>query len=111
MMKSTKVIKQFDIYWANLNPTIGSEIKKIRPCIIVSPDIMNELLNTVMVVPITSTIINWPFRLKINSTGKTASAACDQIRSISTERITKKIGTLSKKEQKQILEILLTIFG
>ena len=111
MMDSTKVIKQFDIYWANLNHSMGSEIKKIRPCIIVSPDIMNKLLNTVLIVPITSTIINWPFRMTINSTDKPSSAACDHIRSISVERLSKKIGTLSQKEQNQILEILRTIFG
>lgn len=111
MTASTKGVKQFDIYWANLNPTKGSEIKKVRPCIIASPDIMNNLLSTVLVVPITSTIINWPFRLTINSTGKLSSAACDHLRSISVERLSKKIGTLSQKEQKRFLEVLSTIFS
>lgn len=111
MTASTKSVKQFDIYWANLNPTKGSEIKKVRPCIIASPDIMNNLLSTVLVVPITSTIINWPFRLTINSTGKLSSAACDHLRSISVERLSKKIGTLSQKEQKRFLEVLSTIFS
>ncbi len=111
MTASTKCVKQFDIYWANLNPTKGSAIKKVRPCIIASPDIMNNLLSTVLVVPITSTIINWPFRLTINSTGKLSSAACDHLRSISVERLSKKIGTLSQKEQKRFLEVLSTIFS
>ena len=111
MTASTKEFKQFDIYWANLNPTKGSEIKKVRPCIIASPDIMNNLLNTVLVVPLTSTIINWPFRLTINSTGKLSSAACDHLRSISVDRLTKKVGTLNQKEQKQIIEVLRTIFS
>lgn len=111
MMASTKIAKQFDIYWANLDPTVGSEIKKKRPCIIVSPDIMNDLLNTVLVVPITSTIINWPFRVTITSTDKVSSAACDHLRSISVERLSNEIGTLNQKEQNQILEILRTIFS
>lgn len=110
-MDSSKEVQQFDIYWANLNPTIGSEIKKVRPCIIVSPDIMNKLLNTVLVVPITSTIINWPFRMTITSTGKVSSAACDHLRSISMERLSKRIGTLNQKEQNKILELLRTIFS
>ena len=110
-MASTKEVEQFDIYWANLDPTIGSEIKKTRPCIVVSPDIMSSLLNTVLVVPITSTIINWPFRMTITSTGKVSSAACDHLRSISVKRLNKKIGSLNKKESDQILELLRTIFN
>ena len=58
-------MKKFDIYWTNLDPTVGGEIKKTRPCIIVSPDIINGVVQTVIVVPITSTIIDWPFRVKI----------------------------------------------
>ena len=106
-----RTVNQFDIYWVDLNTTKGSEIKKTRPCIVVSPYVMNKTLKTVLVVPLTSTIINWPFRIIIKSDKKESSAACDQLRAVSIERFSTKIGTLSKIEQKQILDILVNIFS
>ena len=111
MMGSTKKIKQFDIYWVNLNPTRGSEIKKTRPCIIISPDEMNEVLRTVLVIPITSTIIEWPFRLTITLNGKKSSAACDQLRTIAKERLQDKFSTLPMREQVKLLDILQNMFN
>ncbi len=104
-------MKQFDIYWTDLNPTKGSEMKKTRPCIVVSPDIMNSTVNTVIVVPLTSTIIDWPFRLTIKSTGKLSSAACDQMRSVAKQRLTSKIGSLSQPEKNNLIGILQEIFA
>jgi len=103
--------KQFDIYWANLNPTKGSEMQKVHPCIVISPDVMNSALKTVLVVPLTSTIIDWPFRTTITSSGKPSSAACDQLRAIAKERLTSKIGSLKPIEQRAILHILQEIFA
>lgn len=111
MMDSTDRPLQFDIYWVDLNPTKGSEIKKTRPCIIVSPNEMNKVLKTAIVVPLTSTVINWPFRLSIASTGKKSSAACDQIRTVSLERLDKRIGKLNQKEELSILELLQDMFS
>lgn len=110
-MASTKLFERFDMYWVNLDPTKGSEIQKTRPCIIVSPDEMNEVLRTVVVVPLTSTIIDWPFRTTITIANKQSSAACDQLRTISKERISSKIGSLSSTEREAILDILQTIFS
>ena len=111
-MTTSKVnTKQFDIYWADLNPTKGSEMQKKRPCVIVSPDEMNETLQTVIVVPLTSTIVSWPFRTTITSTGKESSVACDQVRAITTERLRNKIGSLSSAEQEQVMGILQAIFS
>ena len=104
-------IKQFEIYWTNLDPTLGSEIQKTRPCIVVSPTIMNDALRTIIVVPLTGTIISWPFRTKVKVKGKIVSAACDQLRSISKERLGDKVSTLSTVEQKIVSEILISIFG
>jgi mRNA interferase MazF len=109
-MVSTKEVKQFDVYWATFDPAIGSEIRKTRPCIVVSPDIMNNLLNTVLVVPLTKTFIDWPFRLTITVNGKQSSAACDHLRSISKERVGDRITVLGAAEQEQILNTLQTIF-
>ena len=105
------LIKQFEVYWVNLDPTQGSEIQKTRPCIIVSPDEMNATLKTVMVVPLTSTIINWPFRTTVRIGGNTSSVACDQLRTITKERILDKIDSITASEKDKILEILQAIFG
>lgn len=110
-MVLSKDTKQFDIYWVDLNPTKGSEINKTRPCIIVSPNEMNEVLRTVLVIPLTSTIIDWPFRVTVTSMGQKSSAACDQLRTIAKERLQKKIGTTSKAEQMMLRDILRSMFS
>ena len=110
-MASTKPAKRFDIYWVELDPTKGSEIQKTRPCVIVSPDEMNEALQTVMVVPLTSTIIDWPFRLTMNVTSKKSSAACDQLRTISKERLRDKLGSVSPAERRRLIDTLQAIFS
>jgi mRNA interferase MazF len=104
-------IKKFDIYWVNLDPAIGKEINKTRPAIVVSPNKMNDVLGTVIVVPITKTIINWPFRTTIRSTKTISSAACDHVRSVSKKRLVKKIGNLKLSEQHTVTQILQTMFG
>ena len=103
-------IKQFEIYWTDLDPTKGSEIQKTRPCVIVSPDIMNDVLKTVIVVPLTRTIIKWPFRCKLKVNNQEISAACDQLRAISKERLGDRVGMMSTKEQESIATILTSIF-
>jgi mRNA interferase MazF len=105
------VIKRFDIIWVNLDPTIGREIKKTRPCVVVSPDELNDNLDTVIVAPLTSTIKKWPFRITINITGKESSVALDQIRTISKERMGDKIGTLPPKDRPGVLSVLQAIFA
>jgi len=105
-----KSVKRFDIYWVDLDPTKGSEIRKTRPCVIISPDELNSTLRTVMVIPLTSTIVGWPFRTVIESTPKQSSAACDQLRTISKERLQARIGTLTATEKNAILGILQDMF-
>ena len=104
-------MNRYDIYWVNLDPTIGREIKKTRPCVIVSPDIMNNALDTVQVVPITSTIIDWPFRTSVALNGQASSVACDQLRTVAKERLQNKVGTLSAKERREVIGILQEIFA
>ncbi len=111
MTGSKRQIKQFDVFWVNLDPTQGSEIQKTRPCIIVSPDEMNEVLKTITVVPITSTLIDWPFRTTILSTAKISSAACDQIRTITKERLVTKAGSLTRQERQAVSRILVAMFS
>lgn len=104
-------IKQFDIYWVNLDPTIGTEIRKTRPGIVVSPDVMNKTISTIIIVPVTKTIIDWPFRTTIKATGQRSSAACDHIRSVSKKRLVSKIGSLYSEERQAVLRILQEMFA
>lgn len=104
-------ISRFDIFWVELDPTRGSEIKKTRPCVVVSPDVMNDRLKTVLVVPLTSTIMPWPFRPTIVIHGKRSSVACDHVRSVSKDRFGSRIGSLEATDRENIINILQEIFA
>jgi len=98
--------KQYEIYWVDLNPTCGSEMNKIRPCVIVSPDDMNKYLNTVIIAPITSTERIYAFRVKCDI----GYVALDQLRTIDKTRIKDFIQILTTNqilEVKQILQEML----
>ncbi len=82
---------QGEVWWINLDPTVGSEINKRRPCLIVSPNETNQHLRTVIAAPITSTIRPWPTRLTIKLQRQNSSVALDQIRAIDRARLIKKI--------------------
>lgn len=97
--------KQSQVWLVNLDPTVGSEIRKTRPAIIVSPDVLNNHLNTVVVVPLT-TGRTYPFRIKTTVQGKAGVAAIDQIRTIDKARLVKRITTLNKKTATQIQNAL-----
>ena len=102
-------IRRFDIYLVSLNPTIGSEIKKTRPCVVISPDEMN-LLKTVIVAPMTSKGFDFPFRVKINFEGKDGFILLDQIRTVDKSRLVKKIGKLQTDKCKEVVNILVKMF-
>ena len=104
-------IKRFEIYWCAFDPTRGSEIKKTRPCIVVSPDEMNPYLETVIVAPITSTVKHRPFRVECKIKNKNSSILLDQIRSIDKSRLGAKIGVTTPKTSHEIVTILQEIFS
>ncbi len=104
------MVKRHEVYWANLDPTIGSEIKKTRPVVIVSPDVMNKNLKTVIVCPLTTSLKNYPTRVKIKVNGKEGAVALDHVRSIDKERLTRKIGQLEKEERDRVQSLLLEMF-
>ena len=110
-MSYNKPVKRYDVYWVNLDPTRGKEIKKTRPCVIASPDVMNNALSTLLVAPITSTIIDWPFRITLTFKNKKSSIACDQLRSITKERLGRKIATLSAIDRRKLTDVLQEIFA
>lgn len=91
--------KRYDICFVDLNPTIGSEIKKLRPVVIISQDEMNQYLKTVVICPLTSKLHpQWRTRLQIECTNKNAEVAVDQIRTISKKRLKKKLDKLLKSK-------------
>ena len=105
-------IRMYEIYYADLNPTIGCEIKKIRPVVIISQDEMNKYLETIVVCPLTSKIhLQWKTRLQIKCANKKAEIAVDQIRTISKQRLKKKIDTLSKNEAAQLRKLITDMYG
>lgn len=103
-------IERFSVYWVNLDPTKGSEIKKTRPCIVVSPDELNRHLNTVIIVPLTSTIRNYPFRVRCLVADKEGEAAIDLLKTVDKSRIGKYVSSLRKSEIKQMKEVLRQMF-
>lgn len=104
-----ETINRFDVYLVKLNPTIGSEIQKTRPCIIISPKEMN-VLNTVIVAPMTSKGFDFIFRPKINFDGKKGLILLDQMRTVDKSRFVKKLGTLDTEKSKEISTMLVEIF-
>lgn len=100
------MVKQYEIYLLNLNPTIGSEIKKTRPCVVISPNEINDNLQTVIIAPMTSKVRNYPSRVEIEFQDKKGEIALDQIKTIDKMRIIKKLGKVSKKEIINIKKVL-----
>jgi len=105
-----KKLTQYQVVIVNLDPTIGSEIKKTRPCVIISPDEMNRPLRTVIIAPITSKSKNYPTRVPIKLQGKDGWVVIDQIRTIDKQRITKVLKKLSTAEIAQIKDVIQETF-
>ena len=95
--------KQGEVWWVNLDPTIGKEINKKRPCLIVSPDVMNAHLGTVIAAPITSTLRDWPTRITIKLQRQNSSVALDQIRMIDNTRLIRKITVIDTEPALDVL--------
>ncbi len=105
-------IERYGIYYADLNPAIGSEIKKIRPVVIVSQDEMNKYLETVVVCPLTSKLHpQWRSRIQIKCAKKNAEIAVDQIRTISKQRLKNKIDRLSESKAAQLRKLITDMYG
>jgi mRNA interferase MazF len=103
-------VEQYSIWLVNLDPTIGAEIKKTRPVVIISPNEMNEVLNTVIIAPMTTKIRNWPTRVKIEFQGKRGEIALDQIRTIDKKRLIKQLGNIDFFTIMKIKQILKEMF-
>lgn len=105
------VAKRFEVYLVNLDPTIGSEIKKMRPCLIISPDEMNAHIATVIVAPMTTQGRVYPTRVSCKFQGKNGQIVLDQIRTVDKTRLAKKLGTIGAATQKATLATLAEMFA
>jgi len=110
MVKSESV-QRFDVYLISLDPTQGSEIKKTRPCLIISPDEMNRHIRTVIIAPMTSTVKNYPSRVTTTFQKKRGQIVLDQIRTVDKQRLIKKLGTISSSAQDKTLSVLQEMFS
>lgn len=98
------------VYWVNLDPIKGHEIAKKRPCVVVSPDQLNKHLQTVIVAPLTSTLKEYPWRVKCKVAGKMGTIATDQLRTVDKERLEGLIDRLDSNESSALLEVLRQMF-
>jgi mRNA interferase MazF len=105
------VIGRFEIFQVNLDPTIGSEIKKSRPCIVISPDEMNRHIATVIIAPLTSKGKDYPSRVPCTFKGRKGQIVLDQIRTVDKARLIRKMGTADHKTQDKVLAILSEMFA
>lgn len=99
-------ISQYEVVLVNLDPTVGSEIRKTRPCVVISPDELNRNLRTVVIVPMTTNLRNYPTRVNIKFENKKGKIAVDQIRTIDSKRITKTLGKITANEIRRLKEII-----
>jgi mRNA interferase MazF len=106
-----RVPRRDEVWLVSLDPTHGAEIRKTRPCLVVSPDEMNRHLQTVIVVPMTTTIRPYPTRIPVRFQGKSGQAALDQHRAVDRERLVRKLGTISPSPAQQASAVLLEMFS
>ena len=104
-------MKRGEIWLVNLDPTLGSEIKKTRPCVIVSPPELNQHLRTVMMAPMTSKGFAAPFRVPVTHAGTKGLIVLDQLRSVDKQRLVKKSGQVSAKTVGTVLKTLQELFA
>jgi mRNA interferase MazF len=99
-------VKQYAVYWVNLDPAIGSEIKKTRPCLIISPDDMNHYIRTVIIAPLTHTLRSYPTRVVCDVNGEKGAVMLDQLRTIDKSRIGGLIAKLNLTEIAEIKSVI-----
>ncbi len=105
------VVKRFDVYLVNLDPTVGSEIKKTRPCVIISPDEMNRWIATVIIAPMTTKGRPYPTRVACQFQGKAGQIVLDQIRTVDKSRLVRKLGRIGESVQAEVLGALAEMFA
>ena len=105
------MVKRFEIHLVNLDPTVGSEIKKTRPCLVISPDEMNDNIRTVIVAPMTTAGRDYPSRIPCRFQGKDGWVVLDQIRTVDQRRLIKRLGIIEEPAKRYVLDALSRMFA
>ena len=105
------VAKRFEVYLVNLDPTVGAEIQKTRPCVVVSPDEMNRHIATIIIAPMTTQGKSYPTRVLCHFDVKSVLIVLDQLRTVDRTRLVKRLGKLSDEEQVAVLQVLAELFA
>ena len=104
-------VKRFEVYLVNLDPTVGHEIKKSRPCLVISPDELNGYISTVIVAPMTTKGRNYPTRVPCTFQGKEGQVVMDQIRTVNKIRLVKRLGKIDSQTQADVFSVLSELFS
>jgi mRNA interferase MazF len=104
-------VKRFDVYLVNLDPTVGHEIKKSRPCLVISPDELNRYISTVIVAPMTTKGRNYPTRVPCTFQGKEGQVVIDQLRTVDKIRLAKRLGKIDPDTQTHVFSVLSELFS
>jgi mRNA interferase MazF len=105
------VANRFEVCLVNLDPTIGNEIKKTRPCLVISPDEMNHHIRTVIIAPMTTAGKPYPTRVQCRFKGKSGQIVLDQIRTVDQRRLVRKLGKISAKTTHKVVAVLAEMFA
>ncbi len=105
------VVKRFEVYLVKLDPTVGSEIHKTRPCLVISPDEINRFINTIIVAPMTTKGRPYPTRVPLKFKSKRGHVVLDQIRTVDKTRLVKKVGQVDSQTQRAVLSLLNEMFS
>lgn len=106
-----KQVRRYDIYLVNLDPTQGSEMQKMRPCVVISPDEMNRYISTVIIAPMTSTQRDYPSRVNVTFQRKKGQVVLDQIRAVDKSRLVKRLGVLPDARAREVAGVLREMFA
>ncbi len=104
-------VKRFEVYLVNLDPTQGHEIKKTRPCLVISPDEMNRNIQTCIIAPMATVTRNYPTRVKCKLRGKSSEIVLDQIRTVDQTRLVKRLGKINETIQAEVLYVMGEMFA
>jgi mRNA interferase MazF len=105
------VVSRFDVYLIRLDPTQGREIRKTRPCLIISPDEMNQHIDTVIIAPMTTKGCPYPTRVPVRFKSKSGQIVLDQIRTVDKSRLVKRVGKIDELTRRQVLTLLAELFA
>lgn len=105
------VVSRFDVFLVNLDPTQGHEIKKTRPCLVISPDEINQFIGTAIIAPMTTKGHDYPSRVPVTFQRRKGQIVLDQIRTIDKSRLTRKLGRIDKRTAQKVLDVLQEMFA